>query len=124
MKMSNTEALEKEAIPRLLIRLSAPAMAGMFLMSLYNVVDAFFVGRGIGPMGIAAVFISFPAILVIMAVAQTFGVGGASVISRKLGEKRQNVAESTLGTMISAPSVLVSNGARILAAAAPVNAHG
>ena len=43
MKMSNTEALEKEAIPRLLIRLSAPAMAGMFLMSLYNVVDAFFV---------------------------------------------------------------------------------
>ena len=105
MKMSNTEALEKEAIPRLLIRLSAPAMAGMFLMSLYNVVDAFFVGRGIGPMGIAAVFISFPAILVIMAVAQTFGVGGASVISRKLGEKRQNVAESTLGTMISVGGV-------------------
>ena len=80
MKMSNTEALEKEPIGRLLVRLSAPAMAGMFLISLYNVVDAFFVGRGIGPMGIASVFISFPATLAIMAVAQTFGVGGASVI--------------------------------------------
>ncbi|MEG1799433.1 MAG: MATE family efflux transporter, partial [Synergistaceae bacterium] len=105
MKMSNTEALEKEAIGRLLLRLSAPAMAGMFLISLYNVVDAFFVGRGIGPMGIAAVFISFPATLVIMAVAHTFGVGGASVISRKLGEKRKDAAESTLGTMITAGGI-------------------
>lgn len=101
MKMSNTEALEKESTGRLLIRLSAPAMAGMFLISLYNAVDAFFVGRGVGPMGIAAVFISFPATLVVMAVAQTFGVGGASVISRRLGEKRRDVAESTLGTMLS-----------------------
>ena len=101
MKMSNTEALEKESTGRLLIRLSAPAMAGMFLISLYNAVDAFFVGRGVGSMGIAAVFISFPATLVVMAVAQTFGVGGASVISRRLGERRRDIAESTLGTMLS-----------------------
>lgn len=105
MKMSNTEALERAPIGRLLVRLSAPAMAGMFLISLYNVVDAFFVGRGIGPMGIASVFISFPATLAIMAVAQTFGVGGASVISRKLGEKRKDIAESTLGTMITAGAI-------------------
>ncbi|MDO5561987.1 MAG: MATE family efflux transporter [Synergistaceae bacterium] len=105
MKMSNTEALEKEPVGPLLIRLSAPAMAGMFLLSLYNVVDAFFVGRGVGPLGIAAVFILYPAVLVIMAIGQTFGVGGASVISRLLGAKRHALAERALGTTLTSAAV-------------------
>lgn len=101
MKTTRTEALAHEPTGRLLIKLSAPAMAGMFLVSIYNVVDAFFVGRSVGPMGIAAVFITFPASLIIMAFAQTFGVGGASVISRNLGAGRHDAAQWTLGSVLS-----------------------
>ncbi|MEG1642300.1 MAG: MATE family efflux transporter [Synergistaceae bacterium] len=101
MNTKNIEMLENEKVAPLLIKLSAPAMVGMFLISLYNVVDAFFVGRGVGALGIAAVFISFPTILTIMAVAQTFGVGGASLTSRFLGAKNNEQAEEVLGSVLS-----------------------
>lgn len=99
-KMSNTELLERGELTPLLLKLSAPAMIGMFLISLYNVVDAFFVGRGIGAMGIAAVFIMFPASLVIVGSAQAFGAGGASVTSRLLGAKDNERAERVLASVI------------------------
>lgn len=101
MKTKQTEALANEPTGKLLLKLSAPAMAGMFFVSIYNVVDAFFVGRGVGPLGMAAVFITFPASLLVMAVAQTFGVGGASVIARKLGAGEHIEAQKALGTVLS-----------------------
>ena len=101
MKTNNTEALGTAPVGPLLLKLSIPAMAGMFMLSLYNVVDAFFVGRGVGALGIASVFISFPATLVIMAVSQTFGVGGASVIARALGAGRNDDASAALGTIMT-----------------------
>ena len=55
MKTNNTEALGTAPVGPLLLKLSIPAMAGMFMLSLYNVVDAFFVGRGVGALGIAIV---------------------------------------------------------------------
>lgn len=101
MKTNNTAALGTAPVGPLLLKLSVPAMAGMFMMSLYNVVDAFFVGRGVGALGIASVFVSFPATLVIMAVSQTFGVGGASVIARALGAERHDEASAALGTIMT-----------------------
>ena len=101
MKTNNTKALGTAPVGPLLLKLSIPAMAGMFMLSLYNVVDAFFVGRGVGALGIASVFISFPATLVIMAVSQTFGVGGASVIARALGAGRNDDASAALGTIMT-----------------------
>ncbi|MEG1911633.1 MAG: MATE family efflux transporter [Cloacibacillus sp.] len=102
MKTNDTKALGTAPIGRLLVELSIPAMAGMFMISLYNVADAFFVGRGVGPLGIASVFISFPATLVVMAVSQTFGVGGGSVIARALGAGDAERAGGTLGTIFVA----------------------
>ena len=52
-------------------------------------------------LGIASVFVSFPATLVIMAVSQTFGVGGASVIARALGAERHDEASAALGTIMT-----------------------
>lgn len=99
MKKFDSETLGTAPVGRLLIELSIPAMAGMFMLSLYNVADAFFVGRGVGPTGIASVFVSFPATLVVMAVSQTFGVGGGSVIARSLGAGRPSEAGQALGTI-------------------------
>ncbi len=99
--MKGIEALEHESMGRLLLRLSTPSIVGMMVQSLYNVVDALFVGRGVGPHGIAAVFVAFPIQIAVMAVALMLGFGGVSVMSRSLGAKDMERAERTLGTVTS-----------------------
>lgn len=69
----------------LLLRLSVPAVTGMFVIALYNLVDTIFVGRGVGTMAIAGLSIVFPLQMIVMSVGLLFGIGGASVISRSLG---------------------------------------
>ncbi len=93
-------ALANEPIKTLLWRLSLPAMAGMFVMSLYNVVDAIFVGRGVGTLGIAGISIVFPIQMVIMGIGLMVGMGAASLISRSLGADKMERAERTLGNAI------------------------
>ncbi|NLL37319.1 MAG: MATE family efflux transporter, partial [Fretibacterium sp.] len=86
---------------RLLLRLSTPSIIGMLVQSLYNVVDAFFVGRGVGPKGIAAVFAAAPLQITVMAFAQLWGVGGVSFISRSLGARERDRAERTVGSIMA-----------------------
>lgn len=93
-------ALANEPIKTLLWRLSLPATAGMFVMSLYNVVDAIFVGRGVGTLGIAGISIVFPIQMVIMGIGLMVGMGAASLISRSLGADKMERAERTLGNAI------------------------
>jgi putative MATE family efflux protein len=95
-----SERLGKEPIPKLLAKLSVPAMVGMFVMALYNVVDTIFIARSVGTVGVAATSISFPVQLIIMAVAGAVGIGGASVISRMLGAKKTEEANKVFGNVI------------------------
>ena len=85
----NTESLRSGPMAPLLLRLSFPAALGMAVQASYSLVDAFFVGQGVGPSGIAAISMTFPLQMVIMAIAQAGGVGGASMISRNLGAGRR-----------------------------------
>ena len=73
----------------LLRRLSLPAMIGMMVNALYNFVDTIFVGQGVGAIAIGALSIAFPIQMLISAFAQMFGMGSASIISRRLGEKNE-----------------------------------
>ncbi|WP_258871428.1 MATE family efflux transporter, partial [Halobacillus trueperi] len=84
-----SQRLGTEPIPKLLTNLSVPAMIGMFVMALYNVVDTLFIARGVGILGVSGVSIGFPVMMIIMAIAAAVGIGGASVISRRLGENKQ-----------------------------------
>lgn len=92
-----TEMLANEGIGSLLFKLSFPAAIGMMVQASYNVVDAIFVGRGVGPMGIAGITIDFPIQMVVMAVAQMIGIGAASIVSRSLGAQNKERAEKALG---------------------------
>lgn len=89
-----------QPIGSLLIRLSLPAMVGMFVNALYNFVDTIFVGQYVGPYGIAALSIAFPIQMLFGAFAQTFGYGAASIISRRLGEKRPEEASAAAGNAL------------------------
>ena len=83
--------LGKDEIGGLLLALSLPAMIGMTVQALYNVVDTFWVGK-LGPEAIAALSICFPIQMLMIAVATGTGIGLTSIISRRLGENPDSEA--------------------------------
>jgi putative MATE family efflux protein len=88
-------------IKRLLFKLSLPATVGMIVMSLYNVVDAIFIGHGVGTAGIAGVALVFPIQMIVGAIGQMVGIGGASILSRSLGANDFEKANKVLGNVIA-----------------------
>lgn len=77
--------LGTEPIGRLMVSLAIPATISMAVNALYNLVDAIFVGQAVGPVAIGALAVAFPLQMIILATAQTFGIGAASIVSRALG---------------------------------------
>ena len=92
------KTFETDSIGRLLFKMSLPAMVGMMVNALYNLVDTIFVGQGVGSHGIGGLTIAFPIQALIGALGLTFGTGAASIISRRLGEKNPEAAARTAVT--------------------------
>ncbi|WP_281976204.1 MATE family efflux transporter [Halobacillus litoralis] len=95
-----SQRLGTQPIPKLLANLSIPAMIGMFVMALYNVIDTLFIARGVGILGVSGVSIGFPVMMIIMAISAAVGIGGASVISRRLGEDKPEEADQVFGNIL------------------------
>ncbi|MBN1189639.1 MAG: MATE family efflux transporter [Dehalococcoidales bacterium] len=93
-------------IGRTLLKLTIPAFFGMVVMTLYNVVDTIFIGRYVGPLGIAGLSIVFPIQMLAMGMGQMSGMGGASLISRLLGASQKQRAQHVLGNAISSTVLL------------------
>ena len=84
----------------LLFKFSTPAIVGMLVSALYNMVDTLFVGRGVGALAITALTIVMPIQLMIIAVGVMIGIGSASVISRALGAGDRKKALNAAGNGI------------------------
>ncbi len=84
----------------LLVRLSLPAIVGMLVMASYQVVDAIFIGRGVGTHALGSITIVFPITMIMGALSAMIGVGGASVISRALGAEDHPRAERAFGNVL------------------------
>ena len=98
--------LDDDRIGQLMLKLSLPALVGLLVMTMYNVVDTIFVGHYVGPLGIAGLTIVFPAQMLAMAIGQMMGMGGASLISRLIGAGNIHRAEHALGNALTAAVVL------------------
>ncbi len=81
-------------IGKLLLGMSTPVMLSMFIQACYNIVDSIFVSR-VSEDALTAVSLAFPMQMLMIAVAVGTGVGMNSIISRRLGERRQE--EANLG---------------------------
>lgn len=90
--------LGEAPIGKLLMQFSLPAIVGMLVMSLYNIVDRIFLGQ-VSSQAIAAVYVSFPIALIIMAISMGIAVGGSALASIRLGEKNRDEAERILGNV-------------------------
>jgi putative MATE family efflux protein len=98
--------LDSDRIGWLLLKLSIPAFFGMFVQTLYNVVNTIFVGHFVGPLGIAGLSIVFPLQMLTMGLGMMVGMGGASLISRLLGSGDKSGAERTVGNGFTISIVL------------------
>ena len=99
--------METDSVSSLLWKFSVPAVAGMVVGALYNVVDSIFVGRGVGEIALTAVTISFPIMTLLMAVGMLVGVGASAVVSISLGQKNKEKAEWTLGNALTMMLIFV-----------------
>ena len=104
--MDRSKALGEEKISKLLWKFSLPAIVGMVVNALYNVVDSIFVGRGVGEIGLAAVTIAFPIMIILMGFGMLVGVGASAVVSLRLGENKQHEAEKILGNAFTLAAIL------------------
>jgi len=95
--MQNSLEMRDQNISSLLWKFSLPAIAGMLINALYNIVDRIFVGRGVGSLAIAATTVAFPIMLILMAVSILIGIGATALISIRLGEQRIEEAEKVAG---------------------------
>ncbi len=84
-------------ISRLLWDYSLPAVVGMLVMSLYNVIDRIFIGQGVGPEAIAGLAITFPVMNISAALGVLIGAGASARVSIMLGAKNKRGAEMVLG---------------------------
>ena len=98
--------LDDDRIGQLMLKLSLPALVGLLVMVMYNVVDTIFVGHYVGSLGIAGLTIVFPAQMLTMAIGQMMGMGGASLISRLIGTGNTRRAEHALGNALTSAVVL------------------
>ena len=64
---NNPHILGTERIGKLLLQYSIPAIIGMTITSLYNIIDSIFIGHGVGAMGIAGLAITFPLMNLVVA---------------------------------------------------------
>lgn len=99
--MDTTKFLGEQKISSLLWQFSLPAVVGMVVSTLYNVIDSIFVGRGVGEIALTAVAIAFPIMIILMAVGMLVGIGAATLVSLSLGEKNKEQAEMVLGNALT-----------------------
>jgi putative MATE family efflux protein len=83
-----------------IIKLAVPMIIAMSVMTIYNLVDVFWVA-GLGGGAIAAVGLFLPFMFIIMSLSNGLGVGGGSAISRRIGSKdRQGADQVAVHTLI------------------------
>jgi putative MATE family efflux protein len=98
--MDHTKQLGEESIGRLLMKFSIPAIVGMLVSALYNIVDRAFVGHGVGYLAITGISFVFPIMTIIMAFGMLIGIGATALISIKLGQKKKEEAEVILANTL------------------------
>ena len=89
--------LEKENIKKLVLKYSVPAIAGMAVNALYNLVDRIFVGQGVGTDALSGIAVTLPFTLTLLGFAVLIAVGTAVRVSIKIGEKKPGEAERIIG---------------------------
>ena len=89
------------SIWRLLFEFAIPAIAGTLVNAAYNLISTVFLGTAMGPIGIAAMQVAAPIMIVFMACSMLVGAGGNALAALLLGEGKRDRAERVLGNTVT-----------------------
>lgn len=129
MKMEND--LGRDDIRLLVMRIALPSMLAQFVSVLYSVVDRMYIGNipEIGETALAGVGVCGPIVTLITAFGSLVGIGGAPLMSIRLGEKDEKGASqilancflllSVISVAITALSLLLKNKLLVWFGASP-----
>lgn len=101
--MNGEQILGTESIGKLLMKYSIPAIIGMMVNGLYNIVDRMFIGNieGVGPMAITGLGVTMPIMTIILAFGMLIGIGTATNVSIKLGQGKVEEARKHIGNAMT-----------------------
>lgn len=98
---TSTEDLGVKSVGKLLAQYSIPAIIASVATSLYNIIDSIFIGRGVGPMAIAGLAITFPLMNLVAAFCMLIAAGGATIVSIFLGQKNYSRATDVVNNVFT-----------------------
>jgi len=97
---TTAKALGYEKVGKLLFQYSIPAIIAMTASSVYNIIDRIFIGQGVGPFAISGLALTLPLVNLAIAFGSLVGAGAATLVSIRLGEKRDDEAARILGNTV------------------------
>lgn len=100
---SNTNqfnVLAEKPIGSLLLQYAIPAIVAMAASSVYNIIDGIFIGQGVGSEAIMGLALTSPLMSLTAAFGAMVGVGAATLMSVKLGQKDYVTAQKILGNVV------------------------
>ncbi len=89
----NIQIFRDAPVSKAVISNVVPSIISMIMVLVYNLADTVFIGQTKNDLMVAAVSLATPVFLLFMAVGMLFGIGGTSLISRMLGEEKQEKAK-------------------------------
>lgn len=92
--------LGEKPVGRLLLQYAIPAIIAMVASSAYNIIDGIFIGQGVGPAAIMGLALVNPLMSLSAAFGAMVGVGGATLLSVKMGQRDYKTAKLILGNVI------------------------
>ena len=87
--MDENELMGSLAVPKAVAQMAVPSVISSLVTVVYNMADTFFVGQTGDPLQVAAVSLTNPIFILMMAFANMFGMGGSAVLSMAMGEKNE-----------------------------------
>ncbi len=99
------QSISQEFSMSSLLRFAMPTTIMMIFMSLYTIVDGFFVSRFVGTDALSAVNLVYPYINLIVAIAVMLATGGSAVIARKMGEGNPQEARQDFTMIVVVGSI-------------------
>ena len=102
----HTEPLGTLPVGKLLLKFSIPAIIGVMVNSIYNLVDRLYVGR-LGSLAMTGIGLNMPFMSLITAFSFFIGAGASALVSIRLGQKRKEDAEKILGNSFSLLAILM-----------------
>lgn len=99
-KTNQFNVLAERPVGSLLMQYAIPAIVAMAASSVYNIIDGIFIGQGVGAEAIMGLALTGPLMSLTAAFGAMVGVGAATLMSVKLGQKDYGTAQKILGNVV------------------------